>query len=91
MTDSGLEKIKLAKETGTWEALINVQNSVIPEDLQRKLNKNKTAIRELQCVSTVIKAHYPGVDLQRKKIRDPKKTHRGNRVTCSKEYKGKSL
>jgi len=34
-------EIDLAKETGTWEALFDVQNSVIPDDLQKLLNKNK--------------------------------------------------
>jgi uncharacterized protein YdeI (YjbR/CyaY-like superfamily) len=43
IAESGLQMIELAKRTGRWEALIDVQNSVIPGDLQQLLNKNKTA------------------------------------------------
>ena len=45
ITPSGQKLIDLAKKTGTWEALADVQNSVIPDDLQNLLNKNKTALK----------------------------------------------
>lgn len=45
MTPSGQKLIDLAKKTGTWEALVDVQKSVIPDDLQKQLNKNKTALQ----------------------------------------------
>ncbi len=45
MTQRGQKLIDLAKKTGTWEALIDVQNSVIPDDLQNQLNKNKKALK----------------------------------------------
>ncbi len=44
MTESGLKLIDLAKNTGTWNALVDVQNSIIPYDLQQQLDKNKTAL-----------------------------------------------
>jgi uncharacterized protein YdeI (YjbR/CyaY-like superfamily) len=37
--------IDLAKKTGTWTALADVQNSVVPPDLQKAFNKNKTAFK----------------------------------------------
>jgi uncharacterized protein YdeI (YjbR/CyaY-like superfamily) len=40
---SGLEAIELAKQNGTWTALDKVEEMVIPEDLQKAFNKNKTA------------------------------------------------
>ncbi len=43
MTPAGEAMIALAKETGTWEALIDVQNSVIPQDLQELFDNNATA------------------------------------------------
>ena len=43
MTEFGMPMIELSKQTGTSEALINVQNSVVPDDPQKLLNKNKTA------------------------------------------------
>ena len=45
MTSSGQKLIDFAKETGAWEALVDVQNSVIPDDLQNQLNKNMTALK----------------------------------------------
>ncbi len=45
MTESGKKLIELAKKTGTWDALTDVQNSVIPEDLQSELNNDKTALK----------------------------------------------
>ncbi|MFN8286561.1 MAG: YdeI/OmpD-associated family protein [Chitinophagales bacterium] len=45
MAEAGLKMIELAKKSGTWEALIDVQNSVIPPDLQKLLDKNKTALK----------------------------------------------
>ena len=45
IAESGQKMIDLAKQTGTWEALVDVQNSVIPEDLQKLLNKNKKALK----------------------------------------------
>ena len=45
MTPSGQTLIDLARRTGTWEALVDVQNSVIPDDLQKQLDKNKTALK----------------------------------------------
>jgi len=45
IAESGQKMIDLAKQTGTWEALVDVQNSVIPSDLQQQLNKNKKALK----------------------------------------------
>ena len=45
MTSSGQKLIDLAKETGTWEALVDVQNSIIPDDLQNQLNANPKALK----------------------------------------------
>ena len=44
MTESGQKFIDLAKQTGTWEALVDVQNSVIPPDLQQLLDQNPKAL-----------------------------------------------
>jgi uncharacterized protein YdeI (YjbR/CyaY-like superfamily) len=45
MTESGQKLIDIAKETGTWEALVEVQKSVIPNDLLKLFDKNKNAFR----------------------------------------------
>ncbi len=43
MEKAGLDMVELAKKTGTWTALDDVENSVIPEDLQAKLDANPKA------------------------------------------------
>jgi uncharacterized protein YdeI (YjbR/CyaY-like superfamily) len=43
MHATGLASIKIAKENGSWTSLDNVENGVIPEDLQAAFNKNPQA------------------------------------------------
>lgn len=43
MHKAGLEAVRIAKETGKWEALTDVQNSVIPDDLKQELDANPVA------------------------------------------------
>ncbi|MCF0050571.1 YdeI/OmpD-associated family protein [Dyadobacter sp. LJ53] len=45
MTPRGQALIDLAKETGTWEALVDAENAVIPPDLQELLDKNEAALK----------------------------------------------
>ncbi len=39
MATPGLEMVRIAKESGTWTALDNVENLVIPQDLQAAFEK----------------------------------------------------
>ncbi|MGA0559739.1 YdeI/OmpD-associated family protein [Larkinella sp. VNQ87] len=48
---AGQAMIDLAKETGTWEALVDVQNAVIPDDLQQLFNQNPQAMANFQAFS----------------------------------------
>ena len=43
MQPAGMAMIDLARDSGTWEALTDVQNAVVPDDLQSLFNKNKEA------------------------------------------------
>lgn len=43
MERAGLEMVELAKKTGTWDALNEVEEILIPDDLQKALVKNKLA------------------------------------------------
>ena len=45
MHDSGLEVINAAKEDGSWTALDDVENGVIPEDLQKAFKRNNKALK----------------------------------------------
>jgi uncharacterized protein YdeI (YjbR/CyaY-like superfamily) len=52
MTKSGQAMIDIARQTGTWEALKDVENEVIPDDLQKLLARNKTANKNFQAFSS---------------------------------------
>lgn len=48
MHKSGLTAIKIAKENGSWIALDDVENGVIPTELQDAFNKNPSAYTNYQ-------------------------------------------
>lgn len=43
MHQSGISKIDIAKQNGSWTALDDVENLIIPSDLQLAFNKNQIA------------------------------------------------
>jgi uncharacterized protein YdeI (YjbR/CyaY-like superfamily) len=43
MATAGMAAIELAKKSSTWAALDDVDNSIVPDDLQAALDRNKTA------------------------------------------------
>jgi uncharacterized protein YdeI (YjbR/CyaY-like superfamily) len=45
---AGQEMIELAKTSGTWEALTVIDNETIPDDLQKKFDRNKKAFKNFQ-------------------------------------------
>lgn len=48
MHSSGLAAIQVAKENGSWSALDDVENGVVPEELQKAFNKNKEAKKNFE-------------------------------------------
>ncbi|WP_299536076.1 YdeI family protein [Ulvibacterium sp.] len=48
MHGSGLKKIEMAKEDGSWTALDDVENGVVPPDLQKAFNRNSKAFDNYQ-------------------------------------------
>ncbi len=48
MHESGLQAIAIAKENGSWTALDDVENGVIPEDLQKAFDRNQEAWKNFQ-------------------------------------------
>ncbi len=48
MHESGLTSIEIAKKNGSWIALDDVENGIIPEDLQKAFNKHATAFENYQ-------------------------------------------
>lgn len=43
MQPAGYQMIEIAKENGTWTALDEVENTILPADLQESFSQNKTA------------------------------------------------
>lgn len=48
MHESGLKVIDVAKKNGSWTALDDVENEIIPEDLKASFNKNPRALENFQ-------------------------------------------
>ncbi|WP_053990346.1 YdeI family protein [Mangrovimonas sp. TPBH4] len=48
MHDSGLKTIEIAKDNGSWTALDDVENGIIPDDLQRAFDQNPKAFENYQ-------------------------------------------
>ncbi|WP_281540495.1 YdeI/OmpD-associated family protein [Maribacter aestuarii] len=45
MHESGLTSIKIAKENGSWTALDDVENGIVPQDLKVAFDKNPRAFK----------------------------------------------
>ncbi|MCX2679250.1 YdeI/OmpD-associated family protein [Galbibacter sp. EGI 63066] len=56
--DSGYAKIDIAKKNGSWTALDNVENLIVPEDLQSAFDTNKTAFKNYFSFSKTYKKGY---------------------------------
>ncbi|MGY0035991.1 YdeI/OmpD-associated family protein [Pedobacter sp. NJ-S-72] len=51
MTEAGQVFIDLAKSSGTWELLADVQNNIIPDDMQKLFDQNEIAFNNFQSFS----------------------------------------
>ncbi|WP_422348359.1 YdeI/OmpD-associated family protein [Flagellimonas sp.] len=58
MHQSGLESIQIAKENGSWIALDDVENCVVPPDLQKAFNRNKKAFSNFESFTRSQKKSY---------------------------------
>ena len=56
--DAGWNSINIAKENGSWTSLDNVENLIIPNDLQVEFDKNKTAFINYQNFAKSYKKSY---------------------------------
>lgn len=56
--ESGRKMINLAKKTGTWTEMDDVENCVIPADLQKAFNKNQRAFENYQNFARGYKKSY---------------------------------
>lgn len=55
MAEAGLKMVEIAKENGTWNALDDVENLVVPTDMQVLLDKNKTALKNWESFPRSVK------------------------------------
>lgn len=58
MHESGLQTINIAKKNGSWTALDNVENEVIPEALQKAFDKNKAAFKNYKSFAPSYRKGY---------------------------------
>tara|TARA_R110000868_G_scaffold144150_2_gene362964 strand:+ start:43054 stop:43632 length:579 start_codon:yes stop_codon:yes gene_type:complete len=58
MHSSGLEKIEIAKQNKCWAALDDVENGIIPKDLQREFDKNQIAFNNYQSFAPSYRKSY---------------------------------
>jgi uncharacterized protein YdeI (YjbR/CyaY-like superfamily) len=58
MHESGYKMVDLAKTTGTWTAMDNVENGIIPYDLQKAFNENLMAFQNYQIFSKGYRKGY---------------------------------
>lgn len=58
MHQSGLEKIEIGKQNGSWTPLDNVENGIIPTDLQLKFDKNPEAFLNYKNFSPSYRKNY---------------------------------
>ena len=58
MHKSGLEIIESAKKNGSWTALDDVENGIVPEDLQTEFDKNLIAYENYQNFSPSYRKSY---------------------------------
>ncbi|MGV6831595.1 MAG: YdeI/OmpD-associated family protein [bacterium] len=58
MQASGLKMINIAKENGMWNYLDDVENGIIPEDLQKVFDQNPMAFKNYQNFSRGYRKSY---------------------------------
>ena len=56
--ESGLSKIEIAKQNGSWTALDDVENEIIPKDLQIAFNKNPQAFENYKKFAASYRKSY---------------------------------
>ncbi|TBN04809.1 hypothetical protein EYD45_05990 [Hyunsoonleella flava] len=56
--EAGYNMIELAKKTGTWTAMDDVENGIIPEGLQKAFDKNRQAFENYQNFSRGYRKSY---------------------------------
>lgn len=75
MHESGYKLIEIAKQNGSWTLLDDVENLVIPKDLQNAFNKNPLAFENYLNFSKTYKKSYLSWLIQAKR-----ETTRQNRI-----------
>ncbi|NER14120.1 hypothetical protein GWK08_11760 [Leptobacterium flavescens] len=58
MHESGLAKIEQAKKDGSWKALDDVENLIVPQDLQLAFDKNREAYQNYEAFSRSYRKSY---------------------------------
>ncbi len=78
MHESGLLKIKVAKQNGRWNALDDVEEGIIPEDLQVAFDNNEIAFENYKNFATSYRKSYLYWLNQAKRPETRRNTCKGN-------------
>lgn len=90
MHKSGLEIIKIAKQNGSWTALDDVENGIIPTDLKSEFDNNPKAFINYQNFSPSYKKSYLYWLNQAKREETQQKRLKEIIHLCSKNIKSRS-
>ena len=90
MHKSGLAIIKTGKQNGSWAALDDVENLIIPQDLQIEFNKNQLAFYNYQNFAPSYKKSYLYWLKQAKREATRVKRIEGIITFCTKNIKSRS-
>ncbi len=58
MTEAGRRSIEIAKANGSWTVLDDVEDMVIPEELEKAFAKNKTAKKNFDAMSMSVRKQF---------------------------------
>src|SRR5205085_12053003 len=92
MMPAGQAMIDVAKKTGTWTALVEVEKAIIPSDLKKQFDKSQKAFKNFQSfppsskmiiLTWIMSAKKPDTRLQRimKTVELAKQNVRANHYT----------
>lgn len=89
MHEAGLTKIEIAKQNGSWSSLDDVENLVIPPDLQKAFDKNPNAFENYMNFSPSYRKSYLYWLNQGKREETRKKRIKEIVSLCSKNIKSR--
>ena len=89
--ESGLKKIEIGKQNGSWTALDDVENGLIPKDLQVEFDKNPIAFKNYNNFAPSYRKNYLQWLNQAKREETRKKRIEEIIIFCNANLKSKTI